>query len=63
MAEIWEMLSLTLLGLFGMGQITSMESSSLDIGAYGTSTAGVVEIFFFFAFAAVVFTFLKNYFM
>lgn len=61
MAELWEVVSLTLLGLFGMGQIVSMDSSSLNIGAFGTSTSGVVEIFFFFAFAAVVFTFLKNY--
>lgn len=63
MAKLWEVVSLTLLGLFGMGQIVSMDSSSLNIGAFGTSTSGVVEIFFFFGFAAVVFTFLKNYFM
>lgn len=62
MKQLWEMVSIVLLGLMAMGQVISLDASSLDIGAFGTSTGGVVEIFFFFALATVVFTFLRNYF-
>lgn len=63
MANLWEMVTIVILGVMGMGQIISLGDSSLDIGAFGTSTSGVVEIFFFLVFAAVVFEFIRNYIM
>lgn len=62
MKSIWYYLSITLLGIFTLGNIESLGSSAKDIGVYGTSTASVVEIFFFLVVAAVVFISLKNYF-
>jgi hypothetical protein len=59
---VWRYISITFLGLFALGNIESLGSSAKDIGVYGTSTGGVVEIFFFLVVAAVVFITLKNYF-
>jgi hypothetical protein len=62
MTRFWEVVSLTLLGVFTMGQVISLDSAAKNIGAFGTSTSGVVEVFFFFAVAAVVYTAITNYF-
>lgn len=62
MVEVWEVVSLVLLGIFAMGSIDSLSSGAKDVGSYGTSTGSAVEIFFFLFVFAVVAIVIRAYF-
>jgi len=62
MVKVWEMVSLTFLGLFAMGNIDGLSSSAKDVGAYGTATGSAAEILFFLFVFAVVAIVIRSYF-
>lgn len=62
MVEVWEMVSVVFLGLFAMGNIDNIASSSLDVGSYGTSTGEIGGLFFFLFVFAVVAIMIRSYF-
>jgi hypothetical protein len=62
MPRVWELVTLTFLGVFTMGNIDSLTSSVMDIGAYGTSTGDAVNLMFFLFVFLVIAVVSKNYF-
>jgi hypothetical protein len=60
--EVWEVVSITLLGLFAMGSIDGVSSGAKDVGSYGTTTVSAVEIFFFLFVFAVIAIIIRAYF-
>lgn len=62
MVKVWEMVSIVFLGLFAMGNIDNISSSSLDVGSYGTSTGDVAGLMFFLFVFAVIGIVVRAYF-
>lgn len=62
MVKVWEMVSIVFLGLFAMGNIDGVASSSFDVGAYGTSTGDIASLFFFLFVFAVIGIVVRAYF-
>jgi hypothetical protein len=62
MVKLIEMVSIAFLGLFAMGQVDKLASDLTDIGAYGTSTGSIGELFFFLIIFLVIVLVSKAYF-
>jgi len=63
MVKLIEMVSIVFLGLFAMGQVDNLSSSMTNIGAYGTGTGSVGELFFFLIIFLVIVLVSRAYFV
>lgn len=62
MAKLWEMVSLTFLGMFAMGNIDSVADGAKDVGSYGVTTGSVAELLFFLIVFIVIALIMQSYF-
>lgn len=62
MPRTWELVTLTFLGMFTMGNIDSLTETAMDVGVYGTNTGDAVNLMFFLFVFLVIAVVSKNYF-
>lgn len=61
MTKLWEVVTLTFLGSFAMGNIDTLTSGTKDVGSYGVTTGTIGELVFFLAVFMVIATIWKMY--
>lgn len=62
MGKLIEMVTLTFLGMFAMGNIDKVADGAKDVGSYGVTTGTTAELLFFLVVFIVIALIMQSYF-